>query len=225
MAGLELDTNTRCIAEKTEPPIAGPPPSDGSTMPIVRFDVTLDNEKGPLNGAYLQPRSRCDVTVPAKPMPNLSNAASRISLRRARQRDFAFAIELYLDSARPLLTALGVWDEGRIVSRFGQAFTTDQVRVIRLDGIDVGWMQVSESTDQLRLHQLHIVPRCQNVGIGSRLIQDLLRRARRVRRPVALNVMRGNRALSLYRRHGFRIVGGDPEKLHMRWDEAPPKRR
>jgi hypothetical protein len=43
-------------------------------------------------------------------------------------------------------------------------------------------------------------------------------------RPVALNVIRGNPALSLYRRLGFRVVGGDAEKLHMRWEAERPQR-
>jgi hypothetical protein len=39
-----------------------------------------------------------------------------------------------------------------------------------------------------------------------------------VGRPVSLNVIRGNPAISLYRRLDFRIVGEDKEKIRMRWE-------
>ena len=152
------------------------------------------------------------------PILKSPDTTRKISLRPARHEDFDFAAELYLGSTKALLTALGMWDEGRVVKRFRQAFKIDQVQVIRLDDADIGWMQVSETADRLHLHQLHILPQFHNQGIGTRLIQALLDRARNVGRPVGLNVIRGNRALSLYRRLGFRVVGGDAEKLHMRWD-------
>jgi ribosomal protein S18 acetylase RimI-like enzyme len=144
--------------------------------------------------------------------------ASEISLRPARPEDYRFAAELYLDSTRRLLTALGMWHEARVVARFRQAYKMQQAQVIRLGDTEIGWMQVSESADRLHLHQLHIVAHFRNRRIGTRLIQALLDRARDTGRPVVLNVMRGNRALSLYRQLGFRVVGGDAEKLHMRWD-------
>lgn len=141
-----------------------------------------------------------------------------ISLRPARSADYGFAAELYLGSTRPLLIDLGLWNEGRILIRFRRAFKTEQIQVIRLDGADIGWMQVSESAERLHLHQIHLVPQFHNRGIGTSLIRTMLDRARRQGRPAFLNVIRGNRALSLYHRLGFRVVGGDAEKLHMRWD-------
>ena len=145
-----------------------------------------------------------------------------ISLRPASEADYGFAAELYLESTKRLLPALGMWDEGRVVKRFRQAFKIEQVQVIRLDGADIGWMQVSEAAGRLHLHQFHIVPRFHNQGIGTCLIQALLDRARGIGGSVGLNVIRGNRAISLYRRLGFRVVGGDAERLHMRWDAEPP---
>lgn len=158
------------------------------------------------------------------PILKLPRTIPGISLRPARREDYAFAAELYLASTKRLLSALGRWDEGRVVTRFKGAFKIDHAQVIRLDGADIGWMQVSDSADRLHLHQLHIVPRFHNRGIGTCLIQALLERARGLGRPVALNVIRGNPALSLYQRLGFRIVGGDVEKLHMRWDAEPHHR-
>jgi ribosomal protein S18 acetylase RimI-like enzyme len=158
-------------------------------------------------------------------MATQSGIKSRICLRPSRPEDYDFALDLYLESTKRLLIELGRWNEGRVVARFKQGFKLDQVRVIRAGGVDIGWMQTSNSADGLHLDQLHIVYRFRNRGIGTRLIQTLQKRARSAGKPVGLNVIRGNQAIALYRRLDFRIVGEDDEKLKMRWDAGASKRR
>ncbi len=149
---------------------------------------------------------------------------SLVSLRAGRPADYGFALELYLESTKRLLTALGRWDEARVLARFKEGFKPDEVQVIRSGGADIGWMQVSSSTDGLHLDQLHIVDGWRNQGIGTRLIRALQDRARDAGQPVGLNVIRGNQAVALYRRLGFHIVGEDEEKLRMRWNPGGSKR-
>ena len=151
------------------------------------------------------------------------NTAPEISLRPAQPGDYDFAAALYFESTKRLLTALGRWQERRVVARFRRAFKPEQTQVICSGGTDIGWMQVSQTTDGFHLHQLHIVDRFRNRGIGTRLINALLDRARALGQPVALNVIRGNPAFSLYRRLGFRVVGEDEEKIRMRWQAVPRK--
>src|SRR5579859_3235481 len=86
-------------------------------------------------------RRRSQDTLSGAPILESPHTTRKTSLRPARQEDYDFAAKLYLDSTRPLLTALGRWDEGRVVKRFGAAFKIDQVRVIQFDGADIGWMQ------------------------------------------------------------------------------------
>ena len=150
--------------------------------------------------------------------------APEISFRPARPDDYDFAAGLYLDSMRRLLTALGAWDEDRVVARFRQIFAPEQAQVIRSDGVDIGWMQVSEAADGFQLDQIHLVDRFRGRGIGTRLIEGLLARARAMGTAVALNVVRGNPAISLYHRLGFRVVGEVKEKLRMRWEPVRPNR-
>lgn len=147
-----------------------------------------------------------------------------ISFRPARPDDYEFTAGLYLDSMRRLLTALGTWDEERVVARFRQEFAPERAQVICSDGVDIGWMQVSEAADGFRLDQIHLVDRFRGRGIGTRLIEGLLAGARGMGTAVALNVIRGNPAISLYHRLGFRVVGEDKELLRMRWEPARPRR-
>ena len=145
------------------------------------------------------------------------------SLRPARQSDYDFAARLYLDSMKRQLTTLGRWDEARVTTRFRRSFKPAQAKVIRLERADVGWMQVSHSAKGFHLHQLHLIERCRNRGIGTRLIQALLARAAALDQPVALNVVHGNPAVALYRRLGFRPISRGAEKLRMRWDATRSK--
>lgn len=161
--------------------------------------------------------------MPGTPDPKRPSRTAEISLRPARPGDYEFAVDLYLDSTRRLLSALGKWNRSRVMARFKRAFNAEQAQVIRMGGADIGWMQVSAPADRLHLHQLHIIARFRNHGIGTRLIRALLDRGRTTGRSVGLNVIRGNRALSLYRRLGFRVVGGDAERLYMRWSPERPE--
>jgi ribosomal protein S18 acetylase RimI-like enzyme len=131
--------------------------------------------------------------------------------------DYDFALASYLDSTRPLLIALGRWDEERVVSRFAESFEPEQIEILSAAGTDIGWLQVSETSDEIHLDQLHLVDGARNHGIGSRLIRELQDRAAATDRTLTLNVIRGNRAQGLYERLGFLLIGGDEEKIQMVW--------
>jgi ribosomal protein S18 acetylase RimI-like enzyme len=152
------------------------------------------------------------------PSTRRSHAPPKITLRAARSADFDFALTLYLESTKPLLLDLGHWDEERVRTRFAQDFKPRRARVIHNAGLAIGWIQVSETAQSYHLDQLHIVHGYRNRGIGTRLIQALLNRARRDGRSVSLNVIRGNPAMYLYERLGFQFVGEDEDKLRMRWE-------
>ena len=137
--------------------------------------------------------------------------------------DYPFALDLYLESTKPLLIASGRWDERKIVSRFAESFRPDQIWILAATGGDFGWFQVSETDQEIHLDQLHLVERARNGGIGTNLILELQDRANVSAKRLALNVMRGNRAQKLYERLGFRLDGGDEEKVRMVWHQTAGK--
>mgnify|MGYP002279115488 CR=1 FL=1 len=122
--------------------------------------------------------------------------------------------------AKPLLTAVGRWDEEKILSRFTESFLPDQISILTEDATPIGWMQISETAEEIHLDQLHLVQSVRNQGIGTRLIKELQNRAAACRKMLALNVMRGNHARQLYERLGFREVGSDEDKIRMLWQPA-----
>ena len=122
-------------------------------------------------------------------------------------------------SMKPLLTALDAWDNVRAYATFSEYFKQDEVRIITVNGADVGWIQVSEANGEIHLDQLHLVEPFRDLGIGTRLIERTMKKAKEQNRPLRLSFVRGNRAAALYERLGFRHVGSDETKIHMQWND------
>jgi ribosomal protein S18 acetylase RimI-like enzyme len=141
-----------------------------------------------------------------------------VHLRPARASDKDFAISLRLDGASSRLATLGPVDERSLRARFKKNYCRDRSTIICLDGKDVGWIQVLEAEDRIEIEQLHFVAPYRNRGLGRMLIEDIFAYARASGRVVKLSVIRGNRAIRLYLRLGFRLVGEDAEKFNLRWE-------
>jgi ribosomal protein S18 acetylase RimI-like enzyme len=136
--------------------------------------------------------------------------------------DYDLVESLYLETMRPLLKKLDAWDQDNVIARFRQHLRLEEVQIIEVKGDDMGFFQVIESSEHLTLAQLHLRAAFRRRGIGTRLILELLERARASHRPVLLSVVRNNPALALYQRLGFTVIGEDDTKFHMRW--LPPGR-
>lgn len=164
-----------------------------------------------------QRRAGTTVAPNGSTAPDTAMPASR----PAGPRDRPFAEGLYLEVMKPLLVALGEWDEPTVIRRFREGYRREEVRLI-LDGHDapVGWLQVTEQPDALMLSQIHLIPAARGRGIGTALLRDLLARGTRESRPVILWVLRNNPARRLYERLGFRLVGQEAYKLKMAWMPA-----
>jgi len=147
-----------------------------------------------------------------------------IRLRRARAADRDFIRSLYLVNARHHLSVLGPVNEEKLRARFERTYRQYQASIICLGSQEIGWLQVRDAGDPIHIGQLHLVEQHRNCGIGGKLIADILARAEHSARRVELNVIRGNPALHLYERLGFRRVGEDAEKLHMCWEAGSSRK-
>ena len=97
------------------------------------------------------------------------------SLRPARRDEFAFAERLYIDSMRPLMVSLGgPWNEAERKAALRRSFKADDVKIISLEGKDIGWMQVSERDTDYNLAQIQLLEDYCGRGIGTLLVTDLL---------------------------------------------------
>ncbi|MEP2641557.1 GNAT family N-acetyltransferase [Roseobacter sp.] len=137
-------------------------------------------------------------------------------LRPARLDDFEFTRRLYIASMQPLLTALNAWNRDTIEAAFRSYFDLSEIKIVVVNGVDIGWQQVSITEDALCLDQLHLVPESRCRGIGTALIGAIVADARAQKKDVTLSFVNGNRAHALYRRLGFNTMSRDKTKTYMR---------
>jgi len=140
--------------------------------------------------------------------------AAPIAFRPASARDFDYCAKLYLSSmetaTRPHL------EMAARVAGFRERWDAQQVRIVRRDGADIGWLQVAPDGDALFLKQLFVEAPLQRRGIGTDVMHRLIDEAARAGRAVTLGVVKTNPALRLYERLGFALTHEDARKFYLR---------
>ena len=130
-----------------------------------------------------------------------------VALRPARPADSEFCFRLHKAAMGDYVTAIWGWDERRQREFHDRAFTPGRWRIITANGTDVGMLDVEYRPDEIYLSRIEIDPRYQGRGIGSRLINMLLREARQGGQDLVLDVLTVNhRAYALYQRLGLQEV-------------------
>jgi ribosomal protein S18 acetylase RimI-like enzyme len=152
-----------------------------------------------------------------------------ISLRPVLPEDEPFLFHLYASTREVELASFG-WGEADKDAFLRLQFKAhrhhyatispkaDQ-RVILLDGRPVGNMIVIRAQKEIRLAEIALISEDRNAGIGSRLILDLAEEAEEMGLPLRLHVAKFNRAIRLYRRLGFILIGDTGTHFFM---ERPP---
>ncbi|MBR0689074.1 GNAT family N-acetyltransferase [Bradyrhizobium manausense] len=139
-----------------------------------------------------------------------------IHLNAATAEHYQFALELYLLTMRPYTQELMVWDEAKQRASFATLWKLSEVRIVAVDGREVGWLQVQESPTDVHLLQFFIAPDQQGSGIGTEVLRSLLPTWRAMAKPVLLTVLKNNPARRLYERLGFSVVGDSGVKYEMK---------
>jgi len=110
------------------------------------------------------------------------------------------------------------WDEQ---TQRGYAAESLRGEIVLVDEAPAGVLTLADWGDQMHLVWMAIQPGIQRQGLGGTLIEHCQRMARAAGKPLTLQVLRNNPAVSLYTRHGFEVYGQHgPHKLLMRW--LPP---
>jgi GNAT superfamily N-acetyltransferase len=125
-----------------------------------------------------------------------------ISQRAATLDDLEWLDVFYESMMRPYVELTHEWDS----SKFREYFDTETIEVIQADGIDIGMLKVEERDDCIYLGDLQIDRAYQNKGIGTKLIETVIRSASIANKPVRLRVLKGNPAKNLYLRLGFQAI-------------------
>jgi len=147
--------------------------------------------------------------------------AVELRLRPASGGDFQFCWSLYRDSMKSLtMELLQYWNESGQRRMVEETITDSGTSIIVSSGSGIGWLQISETPEEIYLGQLYVTPSMQNRGIGTAVVRRLCDRASQQRKALTLEVMKNNRARLLYERLGFDPVGSSKYKFNMRWQRG-----
>jgi GNAT superfamily N-acetyltransferase len=140
-----------------------------------------------------------------------------IALRAAIDGDFDYCRRLYFGEMKWIIEELNL-DRAVQEVGFKEQWDAAQVRIIVLDGVDIGWLQAVTRDDDFFIAQLFVDRPFQRQGIGTELMKRLIGEAERARQAVLLNVVKINPARRLYERLGFRVTHEDGFKAYMKRD-------
>jgi ribosomal protein S18 acetylase RimI-like enzyme len=170
-----------------------------------------------------RPHDLADVEA----LMRMENEKADLSLREATVEDEPFLLEVYASTRIEELEGLG-WDDNQkqvfIKMQFlarERSYPRVDNRIILLNGRPVGRMMVDRDDASILLRDIALLTEYRNAGIGSRLIQDLMKEATAAGKPIDLHVVSTSPAVRLYERLGFRLSGDETAAyLQMKWVPA-----
>jgi ribosomal protein S18 acetylase RimI-like enzyme len=149
----------------------------------------------------------------------MAEEADGYRFRPATGEDDAFVYALHRAAMGDVVEATwGPWDEAVQRGFHERSFSPERLQVVMVGGVETGVVDAGfEAPTVFYIGRIEILPRFQGVGLGSRILRDLLAAARgRGAAAAELHVLKANRARALYERLGFAVIADEDPKLRMR---------
>lgn len=139
----------------------------------------------------------------------------RVSFRRAVESDSEFVYQTKKTVLKKYVDMVWGWREEEQRVFHEERFTTQSIRVIQFDELDVGVLSYRLELDCLDLYQLFILPEHQRTGIGTFCIEWLLEEASKRFIPVRLRCMKVNTGgLLFWEKLGFNVISEDENYIY-----------
>ncbi len=142
-----------------------------------------------------------------------------IQLRKAAPEDYDFVRSVHHRTMQGYVEDFfGSWDQDYQDQRFARTYKIEEARIITHDGMDVGWLARQDLPQEIIFTEFYIAPEHQNRGTGTQVLRDLIAEARQKNKNFSLGVLKNNPARRLYEREGFKVIGENDYKFHMKLD-------
>ncbi len=151
-----------------------------------------------------------------------------ITLRLVEKKDEHFIYNVYR-SAREDELKLTNWSEVQkhafvtmqLMAQhtdYSNRFPSIQYLIIELKKKSVGRLYIAESTTEIKIIDITILPEYQQKKIGTNILKNILKRATELRKTVRLHVICSNPAYRLYDRLGFKIISTIQDRHYMEYN-------
>lgn len=147
-----------------------------------------------------------------------------LSLKPCLETDFDFAFAAKKDALGPVIVERWGWDEAFQRQVHRERWEEKPWSLVMLGDNPIGTVSIqSMEADLDRFGEFYLVAPHRGRGIGSRILEHYLKHCDQVGKRVRLEVLKWNRAGSLYRRYGFDTVGEN--EIHDFLEREPGVRR
>jgi GNAT superfamily N-acetyltransferase len=139
------------------------------------------------------------------------------AFRPATRDDLELTYEITRDAMRPYVEATwGEWNEEDQLQKHRASFEPSTIRLVLVGGREAGLLSTEQEPQHLWLVKLYLLATFRNQGLGSALLGKVIAEAEELQKPLRLRVLRANiSAKRFYLRHGFAVVGEEPERYFM----------
>ena len=137
-----------------------------------------------------------------------------ISLRKIEDSDIPFLKKVYRSTREDELNLTDWTDEQKQQftdqqfdaqhNYYQQVYSGASFEIIYSDGQPAGRLYAWESGSQIRIVDISLLPEFRNNGIGNRILNSLIEKSEAGSKILSIHVEYYNRALSLYKRLGFK---------------------
>lgn len=139
------------------------------------------------------------------------------NLRFATNNDYDFLYNLLKVTLKQYyIETFGKWDDDIERAYFDKSFKKIEYQVITLNEQDIGCLVKKTNSNEIFIHEIQILPKYQNKGIGSMIITSIIEESEKLNIPVKLEVLKSNsKAIQLYRRMNFYKYGENESHIFM----------
>ena len=128
----------------------------------------------------------------------------KIAIRPIKQNDYSFGYYIKKVTLKEYIEKTYGWNTEFQKDSYRKTFNTENKYIIELDNKKIGWLNYVKKTDEIEIHQIFILPKDQNKGIGSKIIIDIINIGKNEHKPIKLQVLKTNiKAKKLYEKLGF----------------------
>ncbi len=139
-----------------------------------------------------------------------------IQRRPATSEDKKFLSLLNEEASKELICKqFGEWDEEWQNQQFEGKLRRRSFEIIELDQKPIGALCIEELPTCVNIVDIEILPKFQNKGIGSEIINSAKMRAKKLGIPVRLQLLKMNPAQKLCERLGFREIHNSETYIEM----------
>jgi GNAT superfamily N-acetyltransferase len=132
---------------------------------------------------------------------------------------FRFSFEVKRAALGPYIVERWGWDEAVQRGIHEARLAEKPFFEIRRVGEAVGTVSVHRHPDHIRFGEFYLLPPHQGHGLGTRILRHCLSLADDLGIPVRLEYLKWNPVGSLYRRHGFVVIG--ESEIHWFMERQP----